>query len=93
MPALTIRDDMGSEEPARRGDRQTLRDWVHRYNAEAVGGLCNLAPGRRPKLSEGQMAAKKTVVLAGPDPVVDKISRWRIVDLCGWLDVHPATIQ
>jgi transposase len=34
-------------------DRQTLRDWVHRYNAEAKSGLCNRpAPGCRPKLSE-----------------------------------------
>src|SRR6516225_6250030 len=49
-------------------DRQTLRDWVHRYNAEGIAGLCNRpAPGRRPKLSEGQMAALKAVVLAGPD--------------------------
>ena len=50
-------------------DRQTLRDWVHRYNAEGIAGLCNRpAPGRRPKLSKGQMAALKMVVLAGPDP-------------------------
>src|SRR5262244_2982893 len=56
-------------------DRQTLRDWVHRYNAEGIAGLCNRpAPGRQPKLSEGQMAALKAVVLAGPDPVVDKVS-------------------
>jgi transposase len=64
-------------------DRQTLRDWVHRYNAEGIAGLCNRpAPGRRPKLTEGQMAALKAVVLLGPDPAVDKIARWRIVDLC-----------
>jgi transposase len=64
-------------------DRQTLRDWVHRYNAEGIAGLCNRsAPGRKPKLTEGQMATLKAVVLAGPDPAVDKIARWRIVDLC-----------
>jgi transposase len=28
------------------------------------------------------MAALKAVVLLGPDPAVDKIARWRIVDLC-----------
>ena len=68
-------------------DRQTLRDWVHRYNAEGIAGLCNRpAPGRRPKLTEGQMAALKAVVLAGPDPTVDKIARWRIVDLCQWVE-------
>jgi transposase len=68
-------------------DRQTLRDWVHRYNAEGIAGLCNRrAAGRKPKLSEGQMAALKAVVLAGPDPAVDKVARWRIVDLCRWVE-------
>jgi len=67
-------------------DRQTLRDWVHRYNAEGIAGLCNRpAPGRKPKLTEGQMVVLKAVVLAGPDPAVDKIARWRIVDLCRWV--------
>ena len=70
-------------------DRQTLRDWVHRNNAEGISGLCNRpAPGRRPKLNEGQMAALKAVVLAGPDPAVDKITRWRIVDLCRWVEAR-----
>ena len=68
-------------------DRQTLRDWVHRYNSDGIAGLCNRpAPGRRPKLTEGQMATLKAVVLAGPDPAVDKIVRWRIVDLCRWVE-------
>lgn len=64
-------------------DRQTLRDWVHRYNAEGIAGLSNRPlPGRVPKLSEGQMAALKALVLRGPDPAVDGVARWRIVDLC-----------
>jgi transposase len=122
MPALAIRDDIGSEELRRQArresdgrisarliaianalegmdrasaarlagmDRQTLRDWVHRYNAQGIAGLCNRpAPGRKPKLSEGQMAALKAVVLAGPDPAVDKIARWRVVDLCRWVQEH-----
>ena len=25
-------------------DRQTLRDWVHRYNAEGLTGRCRTAP-------------------------------------------------
>jgi transposase len=33
-------------------DRQTLRDWVHRYNDEGVGGLSSrLSPGRPAALS------------------------------------------
>ena len=64
-------------------DRQTLRDWVHRYNAEGIAGLSNRPlPGRVPKLSEGQMALLKALVLRGPDPAVDGVERWRIVDLC-----------
>jgi transposase len=68
-------------------DRQTLRDWVHRYNAEGIAGLCDRPkPGRMPKLSEGQMASLKAVVLAGPDPVADQARRWRIVDLCRYVE-------
>src|SRR4030081_4105678 len=38
-------------------DRQTLRDWVHRYNAEGLRGLYDLKrPGARPKLTAEQMA-------------------------------------
>src|SRR6266496_1098239 len=64
-------------------DRQTLRDWVHRYNAEGVTGLFNRPlPGRSPELTEGQMASLKAIVLCGPNPAVDRVERWRIVDLC-----------
>ena len=64
-------------------DRQTLRDWVHRYNSEGIAGLFNRPlPGRAPKLTEGQMAALKAIVLRGPDPAVDGVARWRVVDLC-----------
>jgi hypothetical protein len=31
------------------------------------------------------MAALRAVVLAGPDPAVDGVVRWRIVDLCRWV--------
>jgi transposase len=64
-------------------DRQTLRDWVHRYNAEGIAGLFNRPlPGRVPKLTEGQMASLKAIVLRGPNPAVDHVRRWRVVDLC-----------
>ncbi len=37
-------------------DRQTLRDWVHRYNAEGVAGLYPRAiPGRPGALTDAQM--------------------------------------
>jgi transposase len=70
-------------------DRQILRDWVHRYNAAGIAGLFNRkAPGRQPKLSEGQMAALKARVFAGPDPEMDGVARWRVADLCRWVAEH-----
>jgi transposase-like protein len=53
-------------------DRQTLRDWVHRYNA---------------------------LVLAGSDPDVHGVVRWRCVDLraevsrCFGVEVYENTIE
>ena len=65
-------------------DRQTLRDWVHRYNADGVAGLCDRRrSGRPPQLSEAQMAALDGLVEAGPDPAVHGVVRWRCVDLQG----------
>ena len=62
--------------------RQTLRDWVHRYNAEGVAGLASrVGPGAVPLLSEQQMAELKALVVAGPDPERDGVVRWRCVDL------------
>src|SRR5499427_2966224 len=67
-------------------DRQTLRDWVHRYNEAGIAGLSNRPlPGRSPKLTEGQMAALKAVVLAGANAAADGVVCWRIVDLCRWV--------
>src|SRR5437867_8830623 len=38
-------------------DRQTLRDWVHRYNAEGLVGLFDrLHSGRPPRLTAEQQA-------------------------------------
>ena len=63
-------------------DRQTLRDWVHRYNAEGVKGLSSRkAAGRKPLLDAAQMAAFGQIVEAGPDLATDKVVRWRCADL------------
>jgi transposase len=63
-------------------DRQTLRDWVHRYNAEGLAGLYDLKrPGPSPKLTAEQTAALAKLVEAGPDPAVHGVVRWRRVDL------------
>jgi transposase len=63
-------------------DRQTLRDWVHRYNAEGVEGLKSRAgPGQPPALNPEQMAELEALVVKGPDPEKDKVVRWRCCDL------------
>jgi transposase len=63
-------------------DRQTLRDWVHRYNAEGVGGLLDRPrAGRKPLLSQDQLAGLDALVETQPDPAVDGVVRWRCLDL------------
>ncbi len=63
-------------------DRQTLRDWVHRCNAEGLAGLISkVGLGPVPLLNEAQMAELLALVVKGPDPEVDRVVRWRCVDL------------
>src|SRR3954467_5827540 len=63
-------------------DRQTLRDWVHRYNAEGLPGLHDRhRSGRKPRLTPEQEAELVTAVEQGPDPDRDGVVRWRRVDL------------
>jgi transposase len=63
-------------------DRQTLRDWVHRYNEAGVDGLVSRKPlGPAPKLNAAQMQELHELVLAGPNLDVHKVIRWRCVDL------------
>jgi transposase len=64
-------------------DRQTLRDWVHRYNELGVDGLRDRPrrSGPRPRLSIGQMAEIEDWVEQGPDFERDGVVRWRCVDL------------
>lgn len=59
-------------------DRQTLRDWVHRYNAEGLAGLSDRPRGRRaPLLDPAQVVELAAWVEAGPDPAEDGVVRWR----------------
>ena len=80
-------------------DRQTLRDWVHRYNADGIAGLTDQPrSGRPPALTPEQMQGLKDLVLAGPDPERDGVVRWRCVDLRGEIaerftvQVHERTV-
>src|ERR687883_599985 len=72
------------EEAARHAGmaRQTLRDWVHRYNADGLAGLRDRRrPGPRPRLTPGQEAELAAVVERAPDPDRDGVVRWRRIDL------------
>lgn len=63
-------------------DRQTLRDWVHRFNREGPAGLIDRkAPGAECKLSAEQEAELATLIEAGPERERDGVVRWRCVDL------------
>jgi len=63
-------------------DRQTLRDWVHRYGAHGVEGLRGISSkGCTPALSAEQMQELEGLVLAGPDLKQDGGVRWRCVGL------------
>lgn len=63
-------------------DRQSLRDWVHRYNAEGLQGLHNrTAPGAKPKLSPQQEREVADLVRTGPTLAEHGVVRWRRADL------------
>jgi transposase len=65
-------------------DRQTLRDWIHRYNAEGLAGLTDRRGdvGAKPRLTPGQEAQVEAWVESGPDPDLhDGLVRWRRIDL------------
>lgn len=63
-------------------DRQTLRDWVHRYNDQGLAGLSDRkAPGPVPRLTAEQQAEVAALVRSGPDLAEHGVVRWRRADL------------
>ncbi len=78
-----IYDGMSRADAARAGgmDRQTLRDWVHRFNEEGPDGLCNRTPPRARRLDDGQLEELAGIVETGPCLEHDGVVRWRRVDL------------
>ena len=84
LSLAAVRDGMDRGTAAKIGgmDRQTLRDWVHRFNASGPDGLLdNWTEGPKPRLSEEQMATFAQIVEAGPDRERDGVVRWRRIDL------------
>ena len=77
-------DGMSRTDAAKLGgmDRQTLRDWAHRFNEEGPEGLKHRSgAGRRRLLTQEQMSELSVIVETGPDPEVDGVVRWRRIDL------------
>lgn len=84
LAVAMVLDGSSREDAARQVgmDRQTLRDWVHRYNEAGADGLISRsAPGPQPKLNEAQMNELRDLVIAGPDSAIHQVVRWRCVDL------------
>ncbi len=84
LSLAAVLDGMDRGEAARIGgmDRQTLRDWVHRFNELGPHGLLDRhGGGVEPRLSEAQKAKLAAIVEAGPDRETDGVVRWRRVDL------------
>jgi transposase len=84
LAIAAVYDGMDREEAARIGgmDRQTLRDWVHRFNEQGADGLINIKPPGRPsRLLAEQKEDLRQLVEAGPYPQKDGVVRWRCVDL------------
>ena len=84
LSLAAVRDGMNRTEAARIGgmDRETLRDWVHRFNAHGPNGLLDSwSKGPEPRLSAAQRAEIAQLVEIGPDRAVHGVVRWRRIDL------------
>ena len=84
LSLAAVLEGMSRTDAARIGgmDRQTLRDWVHRFNALGPDSLVDRhAGGVAPRLSEQQKAELAGIVEAGPDRAMDRVVRWRRIDL------------
>lgn len=70
-------DGMSRAQAARSAgmDRQTLRDWVIRYNEHGLDGLYDCwGDGRPPRLDAEEQAELLRIVMAGSDPETTGIS-------------------
>jgi transposase len=82
LSLAAVLEGMERGEAARIGgmDRQTLRDWVHRFNERGPEGLLdNWTSGPKSRLSLDQLAQLAGIVEIGPE--ADGVVRWRRVDL------------
>jgi transposase len=84
LSIAAVLDGASREDAAKIGgmDRQTLRDWVIRFNKQGAEGLLNVpSPGVPPKLNDEHRAFLARIVDEGPIPAVHGVVRWRACDL------------
>ena len=84
LAIAAVYDGMNRSDAAAVGgmDRQSLRDWVYRFNkAGPEGPHDHKSPGAVPKPAAAARAALAEIVEADPDPDSDGVARWRRLDL------------
>jgi transposase len=84
LAIAAVLDGASREEAATIGgmDRQTLRDWVIRFNEQGADGLISIpSPGVPPKLNSRHKAFLTRIVEEGPIPAIHGVVRWRACDL------------
>jgi len=84
LSMAAVLDGMSRADAARIGgmDRQTLRDWVHRFNERGPEGLKDSwSKGHPPRLSAAQLMQLAELVETGPDRAAHGVVRWRRIDL------------
>src|SRR5216684_6393384 len=84
LAIAAVLEGASREEAAKIGgmDRQTLRDWVIRFNEQGADGLINIpSPGMPPKLNAIHTAFLARIVEEGPIPAIHGVVRWRACDL------------
>ena len=84
LAMAAVLDGASRQDAAKAGgmDRQTLRDWVIRFNEKGPEGLVNIpSPGVPPKLDNRHKAFLARIVDEGPIPAVHGVVRWRACDL------------
>lgn len=84
LAIAAVLDGASRTEAAKVGgmDRQTLRDWVIRFNEQGPDGLINIpSPGVPPKLDAAHRAFLARILEEGPIPAIHGVVRWRACDL------------
>jgi transposase len=84
LSIAAVLDGMSRADAAKIGgmDRQTLRDWAHRFNERGPDGLKDNWWRNNPRrLLPAQLNELSEIVATGPSRAADGVVRWRRVDL------------